>query len=246
MSDSKISLITGANKGIGFEIAKQLGSCGHTVLVAGRSLQKIEKAVFDLKNQGIDAYCLPLDITCDKSIDQAVFYVENTFGRLDVLINNAAIRVEEYGKSPSEQPISQWLETFNTNLFGTVKVTCSFLALLKQSANGKIINISSLLGSVTTHSERASYTYSDEFKSLPAYSASKSALNSWTVHLAYELRDTSISVNSVHPGYSKTDLNDGDGDLTPEEGALSAVMVALDGENLISGQFVHKNSVIPW
>ncbi|USD35024.1 MULTISPECIES: SDR family oxidoreductase [Vibrio] len=246
MSDSQISLITGANKGIGFEIAKQLGNAGHKVLLAGRNVPAIKQAVADLKEQGIDAYCLPMDITNHESIEQAASHVESMFGKLDILINNAAIRVEKYGKLPSEQPLAQWWETFNTNLFGAVSVTCSFLPLIKRSKAGKILNVSSLLGSITLHSDRTSYTYSDEFKSLPAYSASKSALNSWTAHLAYELRDTSITVNSVHPGYTKTDLNDGDGVFTPEEGAITAIEIALDTENAMSGQFVHMKSVLPW
>lgn len=246
MTDLQISLITGANKGIGFEIATELGKQGHTVLLAGRNAAAINEAVATLSVQGIKAFCLPMDITCDNSIKEAVLVVENLFGKIDVLINNAAIRVEEYGKSPSEQPLTQWLETFDTNLFGTVNVTCRFLPLLKRSTKGKILNVSSLLGSVTLQSDPNSYTYTDTFKSLPAYSASKTALNSWTAHLAYELRNTSITVNSIHPGYTKTDLNDGDGMLTPKEGALTAIQVALDADNSVNGQFIHMGSVLPW
>ncbi|MCF7506327.1 short-chain dehydrogenase [Vibrio splendidus] len=246
MSDSQISLITGANRGIGFEIAAELGKQGHKVLLAGRKAAAIKEAAANLNLQGIEVYCLCMDITDDKSIKEAVHIVETLFGKVDILINNAAIRVEEYGTPPSEQPLIKWFETFNTNLFGTVNVTRSFLPLLKRSMKGKILNVSSLLGSVTLHSDTKSYAYTDEFKSLPAYSASKSALNSWTAHLAYELRDTSITVNSIHPGYTKTDLNDGDGMLTPKEGALTAIKVALDADSLVSGQFIHMESLLPW
>ncbi|CAK1862602.1 SDR family oxidoreductase [Vibrio crassostreae] len=246
MANSQISLITGANKGIGFEIATALGKQGHTVLLAGRNAVATNEAVAILSAQGIEAFCLSMDITSDDSIQKAVCVVENMFGKIDILINNAAIRVEEYGKSPSEQSLTQWLETFDTNLFGTVNATCHFLPLLKRSTKGKILNVSSLLGSVTLHSDTSSYTYTDAFKSLPAYSASKTALNSWTAHLAYELRDTPITVNSIHPGYTKTDLNDGDGTLTPKEGALTAIQVALDKDNSVSGQFIHMGSVLPW
>ena len=127
-----------------------------------------------------------------------------------------------------------------------VQVTQEFLPLLRRALAARIVNVSSLLASIGTHSDPSSYAYSDMFKSLPAYSASKSALNSWTVHLAYELRNTPIKVNAVHPGYSKTSMNDGAGDLEPSAGAVTSVNMALLSDDGRTGQFVHMNEAIPW
>nr|MBA3774253.1 SDR family NAD(P)-dependent oxidoreductase [Ramlibacter sp.] len=139
-----------------------------------------------------------------------------------------------------------WRETFDTNLFGVVEVTQAFLPLIRKSAAGRIVNVSSLLASLGTHSDQSSYAYSPMFKSLPAYSASKSAINSWTVHLAFELRETPIKVNAVHPGYTKTDMNEGAGELDIPSGARTSVSMALLDSDGPSGKYVHMGKILPW
>jgi NAD(P)-dependent dehydrogenase (short-subunit alcohol dehydrogenase family) len=241
-----LALVTGANRGIGLEIARQLAEQGVRVLLTGRRAGAAAEAARQLSAEGLDVEALVLDVTNPASIAAAAQGVQQRYGRLDILVNNAAIRIEPYGRCPSQQPLDQWRETFDTNLFGVVAVTQAFLPLLKASPAARIVNVSSLLASLGTHSDPASYAYSDMFKSLPAYSASKSAINSWTVHLAYELRDTGIKVNAVHPGYTRTDMNDGAGEQEPRQGALTSVRMALLGPDGPTGQYVHLGRQIPW
>ncbi|MFD8212284.1 SDR family oxidoreductase [Streptomyces sp. NPDC059697] len=243
---SRIALVTGANRGMGFEIARQLAEKGVHVLVSGRDSEAVAKAADELRGNNLDVEALTLDLTSGDSISAAAAGVERVYGRLDILVNNAGIRIEDYGKKPSEQPLRHWRETFDTNLFGVVEVTTTFLPLVRRSAAGRIVNVSSLLGSLGTHSDPNSYAYSPMFKSLPAYSASKSAINSWTVHLAYELRDTPIKVNAVHPGYTKTDMNDGAGDLEIPDGARTSVDMALLDSAGPTGSYVHMGEIVPW
>ena len=245
-SSTPIALITGATKGIGLETARQLAHEGLLVLITGRDGDRTAKAARILTDMGLKAESLVLDVTQPQTIAAAADEITRRHGRLDILINNAAIRVEAYGRSPSQQPIDQWRETFETNLFGVVAVTQALLPLLHRSAAGRIVNVSSLLASLTTHTDTSSYAYSDKFKSLPAYSASKSALNAWTIHLAYELRDTPIKVNAVHPGYTKTDMNDGDGDLEVAVGAATSVRMALLDADGPTSAYVHMARTVPW
>ena len=242
----RLALVTGANRGIGFEIARQLADHGVRVLLAGRNGEAVEEAATTLRNAGLAVRPLTLDVTSAESIRAAAAQVDSEYGRLDILVNNAGIRVEEYGRQPSEQPLGQWRETFDTNLFGVVELTTVLLPLLRRSTAGRIVNVSSLLGSLGTHSDPGSYVYSPAFKSLPAYSASKSAVNSWTVHLAYELRETPIKVNAVHPGYTRTGMNGGAGELEVPDGARTSVSMALLGDDGPSGSFVHRGEVLPW
>ena len=248
MSDHsfRLALVTGANRGIGFETARQLAAEGVRVLLAGRGREAVAVAVKKLRGTGLAVEPMALDVTDTDSIRAAAAEVERSYGRLDILVNNAAIRIEEYGKKPSEQPLAQWRQTFDTNLFGVVEVTRALLPLLRRSPAGRIVNMSSLLGSVGTHGDPDSYAYSDMFKSLPAYSASKSAVNSWTVHLAYELRDTPIKVNAVHPGYTRTGMNDGEGDLDIPDGARTGVAMALLGDDGPTGSYTHRGETVPW
>lgn len=242
----KIALVTGANRGIGFEIARQLAEQGVRVLLTGRNRDAAIEAAMTLRSAGLDVEALVLDVTRADSITAAATEIASKYGRLDILVNNAAIRIEKYGKQPSEQPLQQWRQTFDTNLFGVVETTIALLPLIRKSAAGRIVNVSSLLASLSTHSNPDSYAYSPMFKSLPAYSASKSAVNSWTVHLAYELRDTTIKVNAVHPGYTKTDMNEGDGELDITTGAKTSVRMALLDQGGPSGSYVHMEDTLPW
>ncbi|MEV5309215.1 MULTISPECIES: SDR family oxidoreductase [unclassified Streptomyces] len=248
MSDqtSRLALVTGANRGIGYETARQLAAEGVRVLLAGRDREAVAAAAGELRGAGLAVEPLVLDVTDTDSIREAAAEVERTYGRLDILVNNAAIRVEEYGRKPSQQPLAQWRETFDTNLFGVVEVTSAFLPLLLRSPAGRVVNLSSLLGSIGTHGDPDSYAYSDMFKSLPAYSASKSAVNSWTVHLAYELRDTPVKVNAVHPGYTRTGMNDGEGELEIPDGARTGVAMALLDDDGPTGTYTHRGETVPW
>ncbi|MGW0185506.1 SDR family oxidoreductase [Streptomyces sp. NPDC003362] len=248
MSDqtSRLALVTGANRGIGYETARQLAAEGVRVLLAGRDREAVAAAAGELRGAGLAVEPLVLDVTDTDSIREAAAEVERTYGRLDILVNNAAIRVEEYGRKPSQQPLAQWRETFDTNLFGVVEVTGAFLPLLLRSPAGRVVNLSSLLGSIGTHGDPDSYAYSDMFKSLPAYSASKSAVNSWTVHLAYELRDTPVKVNAVHPGYTRTGMNDGEGELEIPDGARTGVAMALLDDDGPTGTYTHRGATVPW
>jgi NAD(P)-dependent dehydrogenase (short-subunit alcohol dehydrogenase family) len=243
---ARTALVTGANRGIGFEIVRQLAQRGVRVILTGRRREPVADAASRLRSSGLDVEPLVLDVTDPDGVRAAAAEVANRHGHLDILVNNAGIRVEEYGRQPSEQPMGQWRRTFDTNLFGTVEVTTALLPMIRGSEAGRIVNVSSLLGSLGMHSDPDSYTYSPTFKSLPAYSAAKSAVNSWTVHLAYELRGTPIKVNAVHPGYTKTDMNDGAGDLEVSAGAATSVeMALLDGDGP-SGSFVHMGATVPW
>lgn len=245
-SPPRIALVTGANRGIGFEICRQLAGRGVHTLLSGRNPESVAGAADRLAAAGLPVEPLVLDVTEPEGIRAAADEIEGKFGCLDILVNNAAVRIEEYGRQPSEQSLREWRETFDTNLFGLVEVTTTLLPLLRKSGAGRIVNVSSLLGSVTTHSDPSSYAYSPMFKSLPAYSASKSAVNSWTVHLAYELRDTPIKVNAVHPGYTKTDMNAGAGDLEVADGASTSVEMALLGDEGPTGGYLHKGTTLPW
>ncbi|MFE0650035.1 SDR family oxidoreductase [Streptomyces sp. NPDC059534] len=248
MSDNapRLALVTGANRGIGRETARLLAEAGVRVLLAGRDREAVTTAARELRRDGLEADPLVLDVTDPASVRAAADEVDRVHGRLDVLVNNAGIRVEEYGRAPSEQPAARWRETFDTNLFGVVEVTRAFLPLLRRSPAARIVNVSSLLGSLTTHSDPDSYASTPMFKSLPAYSAAKSAVNSWTVHLAYELRGTPIKVNAVHPGYTRTGLNDGAGDLDVSDGAGSSVLMALLGDDGPTGTYTHRGVAVPW
>ena len=203
MNTKRIALITGANKGIGFETARQLGQQQVTVLIGARDAGKGEGAAAKLRGEGLDARALQLDVTDAASIQRAVDQVAQEFGRLDILINNAGVMTDEPSKKVSEQSLVAWRTTFDTNVFGLVATTQAFLPLLRKSAAGRIVNLSSILGSNTLHSDPQSPIY--DFK-LPAYNVSKSAVNAYTVQLAHELRDTTIKVNAAHPGWVKTDM----------------------------------------
>lgn len=239
----KIALVTGATRGIGLETVRQLAQRGVHVLLAGRDPAKAAAAAAGLQRENLPVEAVTLDVNDADSIAAAAAEVERRHGRLDILVNNAGILLDDLNKAPSAQPLEVWRETFDTNLFAVVAVTQAFLPLLKKSGAGRIVNVSSILGSLTLHSDPSSGIYG--FK-VPAYNASKSALNAWTVHLAYELRDTPIKVNAIHPGYVKTDMNGGGGELDIPEGAKSSVELALIDADGPTGSFTHLGQTLPW
>lgn len=239
----KIALVTGATRGIGYETVKQLAQNNVHVILAGRDGSKAETAARKLRDEKLDVDSIALDVTDGKSIATAAREIEKRHGRLDILVNNAGILVDDASKRPSEQTLDTWRETFDTNVFGLIATTKEFLPLLRKSDAGRIVNVSSILGSLTLHADPASPIY--DFK-VPAYNVSKSAVNAWTVELAYELRDTSIKVNTIHPGYVKTDMNKGEGAIDIPEGAKTSVELALIGNDGPNGSFSHLGQTLPW
>jgi len=240
---SKIALVTGATRGLGFETVRQLAEAGVHTLLAGRDRAKAVAAALRLQSAGLPVEAVTLDVTDDASIAAAVAAVTQKHGRLDILVNNAGIAVDATERAPSQQTLATWRETFDTNVFGLVAVTQAFLPLLRKSSSARIVNVSSALGSLALHSDPAQPLGS--FK-VPAYNVSKSAVNAWTLQLANELRDTGIKVNSVHPGYVKTDMNKGGGDLEVAEGAETSVAAALLDDAGPTGSFFYRGEILPW
>ena len=252
MQNQEVALITGANQGIGLQIAKDLASHGVTVLVGSRHLERGEAAARSING---DAHALQLDVTDQASIAAAADRIRNEFGRLDLLINNAAISntglrpgvtIEEYAKSsrPSNVSLDEVRAVWETNVFGVLAVYQAMLPLLRQATSARIVNVSSGVGSLTANSD-PNFPYRSIFG--PVYPASKTALNAMTVAMAIELESTGIKVNAVSPGYTRTNLNNYSGTETVEEGAAEAVRVALMGPDGPTGTFTHaKLGVIPW
>jgi NAD(P)-dependent dehydrogenase (short-subunit alcohol dehydrogenase family) len=243
MNNKKIALVTGANKGIGLETARQLAQQNITVLLGSRDLAKGEGAARELGKGGLDVRALEIDVNESASIHKAVAQVERDFGRLDILINNAGVLVDDYGKKVSEQSLDTWRATFETNVFGLVATTQAFLPLLRKSDAGRIVNVSSILGSTTYHATPGSPVY--DFK-VPAYNVSKAAVNAYTVQLAYELKDSKIKVNAAHPGWVKTNLGGDGATMEIPDGAKTSVALATIGADGPNGAFLHMSESIPW
>src|SRR5882757_3053323 len=252
MQDKPVALVTGANQGIGLQIAKDLAARGLTVLVGSRSLERGEAAASEV---GLDAFALQLDVTDQASITAAAERVRNEFGRLDVLVQNAAISntrklpgqsVEDYAKTtrPSNVSLDEMRAVWETNVFGVLAVYQAMLPLLRESPHARIVNVSSGVGSLTRNSDRA-YAYRSIFG--PVYHpASKTALNAITLAMAIELESTGIKVNAACPGYTKTNLNSYTGTRTVEEGAREPVRLALLGPDGPTGTFSNEEGPLPW
>ncbi|ADM68518.1 SDR family NAD(P)-dependent oxidoreductase [Paenibacillus peoriae] len=242
MNKSKIVLITGGNKGIGFETARQLGNMGYEILIGARSEEKGHEAVTFLETENIKAKTVVLDVTNPSSVLSAVEWIEQEYGYLDILINNAGVFFEG-NTPPSELELSVLKNTYETNVFGVFSVTKAILPLLKKSSAGRIVNLSSGLGSLTLNSDPTSEFYN--VNSL-AYNSSKTAVNALTVFFAKELRDTPIKINSVCPGFTATDLNGNSGYRTVEQAASSVVKLATINNDGPTGSFFDENGVVPW
>ena len=232
----KIALISGANRGLGFEIARQLGKRQIKVLIGARNAVAGQAAVDGLIAEGIDALFVLLDITETNSIDEAVRFVTERFGYLDILVNNAAIlpKATDDG-SPSQASRGLLLEFLETNFLAQVNITQAFLPLIKQSTAGRIVNMSSSIGSVTLSSEHL-HQNGPKPPRIP-YAVSKAALNMLTVLLAKELRQDGIKVNSADPGLTQTDAGGPNAPYTVEQGARPAVWLACLDDNGPTGCF---------
>jgi NAD(P)-dependent dehydrogenase (short-subunit alcohol dehydrogenase family) len=243
---NKIALITGANKGIGFETARQLGKQGVTVIAAARNKENGAKAVEQLKAEGIDALFLQLDVDNANDIQFAYDFIENRYGKLDILVNNAGIQVESdnWGINTADTIAEETLrKTFDTNFINVVKLTNKLLPLIRKSEAGRIVNLSSILGSLNLHADSSSPIYGSK---LFAYDASKTALNAYTIHLAASLSGTKIKVNSAHPGWVKTDMGTDAAPMNVVEGAKTSVELALLGEDGPTGKYIHLGNELPW
>ena len=245
MPDSKkIALITGANKGIGFEIARQLGAKGIIVLVGARDQARGDEAARRLQSEGIEASAVHLDVTDQATINSAASFIEETYGKLDILVNNAGISLKEGRVPPSELDVEVFRSLYDTNAFGVFAVTKAMLPLLRRSDAGRIVNMSSPMGSLTLNSDPNSFYV--RMPPLLAYNSSKTAVNAITVFFANELRNTNIKVNSVSPGYVATDLNDHNGMLMPQQGAKTPVTFATLPADGPTGGFFEENGAVPW
>lgn len=240
----KIALISGANKGIGFETARQLGQQGITVLIGARDLAKGQAAADTLKNEGIDARAVQLDVANAADIAAVAGHIESEFGALDILINNAGVNFEGLGPDTTLTVTDGDLRaTFETNFFAVIALTNAVLPLLRKSPAGRIVNVSSILGSLTLHAQPGSPIYNAK---VLGYNASKSALNAYTIHLAYSLKDTKIKVNSAHPGWVKTDMGTDAAPMELADGAKTEVYLATLPEDGPTGGFFHMEDALPW
>jgi NAD(P)-dependent dehydrogenase (short-subunit alcohol dehydrogenase family) len=241
----KIALVTGANRGLGLETARQLGQKGALVILAARELDKGKEAAKELAKEGIETDVVKLDVT-DHEDQKAVFrHIEKTYGHLDILVNNAGVLLESLSsRNPSgKTPEKVLRDTFDANFFAVVTLTQILLPLIRKSEAGRIVNLSSILGSLKLHAQPGSPIYGSKTF---AYNSSKSALNAFTIHLAHELKDTKIKVNSAHPGWVKTDLGGPNATLELADGAKTSVALALLGDDGPSGGFFHLNQTLPW
>jgi NAD(P)-dependent dehydrogenase (short-subunit alcohol dehydrogenase family) len=243
-SSTRVALITGANKGIGFETARQLGAQGIHVLVGARDPARGEAAAGQLRSADVAASFIPLDVTDQATIDTAAATIAARFGKLDILVNNAGISLPEGRVSPSELPLAALQATYATNVYGVLAVIQAMLPLLRGAEAGRIVNVSSSMGSLTLNSDPA-LPYA-QLPPLLAYCSSKTAVNAITVFLARELRDTPIKINSADPGYVATDLNNHSGWRTPQQAAQVIVRLATVDDEGPSGGFFDESGVVPW
>jgi NAD(P)-dependent dehydrogenase (short-subunit alcohol dehydrogenase family) len=244
----KSAFITGGNRGLGFQTALELEQAGVHAVIGSRDLKQGEEAVAKLRAAGAHAEVIQFDITQPASHKAAYDYFESKYGRLDILVNNAGIAAGTFpGTGPehstAEVPLELLHRVFETNFFAQVALTQTLLPLIRKSDAGRIVNLSSILGSLTFHATPGSPIY--HAKSF-AYDASKTALNAFTVHLAYELRDTNIKVNSAHPGWVKTDMGGDQAPMEITEGAKTSVTLATLPDDGPSGGYFHLGKPLPW
>jgi NAD(P)-dependent dehydrogenase (short-subunit alcohol dehydrogenase family) len=237
-----IAFVTGANKGIGREISRQLAATGIFVLIGARDRERGENAVAELRAQGLPAEFIHIDVTSQPSVDQAAAEVERRHGRLDILVNNAGIALDWF--PGSELTVEALQKTFETNVFGVFRVTKALLPLLKKSRHGRIVNLSSGLGSLTRAADANGPLASRNM--LLAYCSSKAALNMITVQFANELKSAGIKVNAANPGFTATDMNQHRGLRTVEQGAVTPVRLALLPDDAPTAVVFDDNGPVAW
>ena len=241
-SPKKIALVTGANKGIGFEVARQIGRTGATVLLGARNQPAGERAAAMLAGEGLAAHCIAIDVADPDSVAAAAAAITSEFGRLDILVNNAGINDPADGPAPTAG-LDAVERVWRTNFLGALAVTQAMLPLLRSAPSARIVNVSSGLGSLAQNGDPG---YSSAATKLIGYSASKAALNMLTVQLGYLLRDSAIKVNSADPGYTATDLNGHRGPQTIPQGAAEAIRLALLPDDGPTGTYSDSKGIVPW
>jgi NAD(P)-dependent dehydrogenase (short-subunit alcohol dehydrogenase family) len=239
----RVALITGANKGIGLEVARQLGQLGVTVLLGARDPERGRAAEAALRAEGVTARALLLDVTDAASIETAAAEVEADPGRLDILVNNAGINAQR--AVPSELSLENLRKTFETNFFGAFAVTQRFLPLLRRAEAGRIVNVSTALGSLFRLAD-PQWQYAPISVKAMAYAASKASLNVLTITLARELAGTAVKVNSVEPGYTATDFNQHRGTKKPEDSVKVIVRYSTLPADGPTGGFFDEHGEVPW
>jgi NAD(P)-dependent dehydrogenase (short-subunit alcohol dehydrogenase family) len=247
LMEKKIAFVTGGNRGLGWQTALELKDAAK-VVIGSRDRAQGQDALKKLRAAGVDADLLEFDVTDPASHQAAYDYFNSKYGRLDILVNNAGIAAGKFpGTGPehsaADVPMDVLHKVFETNFFSQVALTQKLLPLIRKSAAGRIVNLSSILGSLTLHADPKSPIY--HAKSF-AYDASKTALNAFTVHLAYELRDTNIKVNSAHPGWVKTDMGGPQAPMELGDGAKTSVALATLGADGPSGGYFHFRDTLPW
>ncbi|THV40482.1 SDR family oxidoreductase [Glycomyces buryatensis] len=250
LANRKIALVTGANKGIGRAAAEQFAALGMTVLIGSRDPRRGEAAAAAVRSAGGDAEALVLDVTDQSTVRAAAKQIEDRFGHLDVLVNNAGISgsgqaspADALDRVPSEVDLDLVREVFETNVFGVIAVTNAMLPLLRRSKAPRIVNLTSHAASLTLYADP-----DGPLAGLPsaAYSPSKTALNAVTVQYANELRTEGILVNAFAPGYVDTDINGHTGILTPAQAAAGVVRLAVLDADGPTGAFHSEDGPIPW
>jgi NAD(P)-dependent dehydrogenase (short-subunit alcohol dehydrogenase family) len=244
MALNRIALVTGANKGLGFETSRQLAQQGVLVLMAARSATKGKAAAKELQKQGLPVEFIQLDVTKPEQIRNAAAGIKKRFAKLDILVNNAGTSVGEDRSPNSTATVSPKAlrQTFDVNFFRLVELTQKLLPLIAKSDAGRIVNVSSIMGSLAIHSREGGLSSYKPF----AYDASKTAVNAFTIHLAAALSGTKIKVNSAHPGWVRTDMGGPNAPLTPAVGAKTAVRLATLGPDGPTGRFFHGEEELPW
>ena len=245
-TEKKVAFITGGNRGIGFETARQLAQTGVEVVIGARNPEQGKAAAEKLQAEGLNVEAIRFDITKSADYKEAYDYFHKKYGKLDILINNAGVWKEGAPGSPNNaSTVTQATlhETFDTNFFGTIELTQVLLPLIKKSPEGRIVNLSSILASRTLHADPNSPI--DGAKVL-AYDASKAALNAFTVDLAAELRDTKVKVNSAHPGWVKTDMGTDAAPMEIPDGAKTSVQLATLPADGPTGGYFHMGETLPW
>jgi NAD(P)-dependent dehydrogenase (short-subunit alcohol dehydrogenase family) len=251
MANEKIAFITGANRGIGLETARGLGKQGITVLIGSRDKAKGDAAAAQLKKEGVaNVEAVQFDVANYEDHKRLAKLIKERFGRLDILVNNAGVSIDGgdftnpngFNTTSSVSP-DKLRQTFDTNFFAVVALTQTLLPLIKAAPAGRIVNLSSILGSLTLNADPTSPIYG--VKAF-AYNASKTALNAFTVSLAAELRDTKIKVNSAHPGWVKTDMGGPNAPLELSEGGKTSIELATLGADGPTGGYFHLGQPLPW
>jgi NAD(P)-dependent dehydrogenase (short-subunit alcohol dehydrogenase family) len=235
MPARKVAIVTGGNRGIGREIARQLARAQVQVVIGSRDAAKGEKTAAELKGEGLEVASLPLDVVDTKSVRRFVEQVDRQFGAPGILVNNAGVFPESYEARVTQVPTSVWRETLETNLFGAVRMCREVVPLMQRVKYGRIVNISSGMGQMNKMGAGS-----------PAYRVSKAALNALTITLAAEVAGEGILVNSMSPGWVRTGMGGEEAPRSVEEGAETAVWLALLPSNGPSGQFFRDRKPIPW